>query len=170
MKKIAIFVITAMVSAGCVTGSGNSASNTSQVSVVAQDGRFIAYSNETVVDNDTGLMWATQDNGGPITWDEAKSYCSNYRGGGYTDWRMPTQNELAALYDHRVTNTTPPADGCKGGCHLTNLIHLTCCPVWWWNGLDEVAAFFHFELGPSGWKDQPLFTYHPRALPVRNAR
>jgi hypothetical protein len=169
MKKIAIFVVAVMLSAGCVTGDGNSASNRSQVKVVARDGRFVAYDNGTVEDTDTGLTWAAKDNGGPITWGEAKSYCSNYRGGGYTDWRMPTQDELTGLYDPKVTNTHPPTGGCKGGCHITNLIHLTCCPVWEWNGISEVAAFFHFDLGPKGWKDQSLI-YHPRALPVRNAR
>jgi hypothetical protein len=44
-------------------------------------------------------MWAAKDNGSPISWPEAKKYCENYRGGGYMDWRMPTQDELAGLYD-----------------------------------------------------------------------
>jgi hypothetical protein len=169
MKKIAIFVVAAILSAGCVTDDGNSASSRSPVQVVARDGRFVAYDNGTVEDTDTGLMWAAEDNGGPITWEGAKRYCRNYKGGGYTDWRMPTQEELTGLYDPSVTNTHPPTDGCKGGCHITNLIHLTCCPVWEWNGIDEVAAFFHFDLGPKDWKDQSL-ACHPRALPVRRAR
>jgi hypothetical protein len=65
----------------------------------ARDGRFIAYDNGTVSDTRTGLMWAAKDNGSKINWANAKSYCENYRGGGYTDWRMPTQDELAELYD-----------------------------------------------------------------------
>ncbi len=166
MKKIAILVAAVILSTGCVTVDGNSPS---QLKMVDRDGRFVAYDNGTVEDTDTGLMWAAKDNGGPITWGEAKSYCSNYRGGGYTDWRMPTQDELTGLYAPNITNTHPPTDGCKGGCHITNLIHLTCCPVWEWNGISEVASFFHFDLGPKGWKDQSL-TYHPRALPVRNTK
>jgi len=170
MKKTAIFVIVVILSAGCVTDSGMSASNPSPASVMGRDGRFVAYSNGTVLDNDTGLMWASRDNGNPITWDEAKDYCSNYRGGGYTDWRMPTLNELSALYDPKITNATPPNADCKGGCHLTDFIHLTCCPVWYWNGIDEVPGFFHFELGPKDWRDQSLAGNHPRALPVRRAK
>lgn len=169
MKKIAIIVVAVILSAGCVTGDGNRVPNSSQVNVLARDGRFVAYENGTVEDTDTGLMWAAKDNGGPITWEEAKSYCTNYSGGGYTDWRMPTRDELTGLYDPKATNTRPPTGDCKGGCHITNLIHLTCCPVWEWNGITEVAAFFHFDLGPKGWRDQSL-TEHPRALPVRNAR
>jgi hypothetical protein len=57
----------------------------------ARDGRFIAYNNGTVLDMSTNLMWAARDNGGNINWANAKSYCENYRGGGYTDWRMPTK-------------------------------------------------------------------------------
>ena len=169
MKKIAIFVVGLILLAGCVTGEGGSGSDSSQGKVIARDGRFVAYDNGTVADMDTGLMWAAKDNGGPITWGEAKSYCSNYRGGGYIDWRMPTQGELTGLYDPKITNDRPPTGGCKGGCHITNLIYLTCCPVWEWNGISEVSSFFHFNLGPKGWRDQSL-TCQPRALPVRNAR
>ena len=52
-----------------------------------------------VLDTQTGLMWADKDNGSSVTWQEAKAYCENYRGGEYTDWRMPTIEELKGLYD-----------------------------------------------------------------------
>jgi hypothetical protein len=58
----------------------------------------------TYTDPRTGLMWAREDNGREINWEEAKSYCENYSVGGVTGWRMPTQGELAALYasgDHK---------------------------------------------------------------------
>lgn len=64
-----------------------------------RDGRFIAYDNGTVWDTQTKLMWAAKDNGKDINWDDAKSYCENYRGGGYNNWRMPTLDELEELYD-----------------------------------------------------------------------
>jgi hypothetical protein len=60
-------------------------------------GRFIAYDNGTVLDTRSNLMWAAKDNGSKVTWQDAKSYCANYRGGGYTDWRMPTLDEFAGL-------------------------------------------------------------------------
>jgi len=46
-------------------------------------------------------MWASKDNGKKINWKDAKQYCKNYRGGSYTDWRLPTQDELVGLYDRR---------------------------------------------------------------------
>ncbi len=50
-------------------------------------------------DPDTGLMWTKQDNGTNVNWNQAIAYCSNLRLGGYTDWRLPTIDELQAIYD-----------------------------------------------------------------------
>jgi hypothetical protein len=50
---------------------------------IKRDGRFIAYDDGTVLDTKTKLMWAARDNGSNINWANAKSYCENYRGGGY---------------------------------------------------------------------------------------
>jgi len=67
-----------------------------------RDDRFIAYDNGTVLDTRTNLMWAAKDNGSDINLADANSYWGNYRGGGYTDWRMPTRDELVALYDSKT--------------------------------------------------------------------
>jgi hypothetical protein len=87
---------------------------------IGRDGRFIAYNNGTVSDTRTNLMWAAKDNGSNINWANAKSYCENYRGGGYSDWRMPTQDELAGLYDAGKTYKC----NCGHDAHLTELIRL----------------------------------------------
>jgi predicted Holliday junction resolvase-like endonuclease len=135
--------------------------------VSGQDGRYIAYGNGTVLDTRTNLMWAGKDNGANISWQDAKSYCENYRGGGYTDWRMPTQDELAGLYDTAITNTNPPAEGCSGGYHLTNLINLTCCCPWASETRGSTAANFGFSNGPRHWLDQS-YVGSIRVLPVRS--
>ncbi|MEI7638915.1 MAG: DUF1566 domain-containing protein, partial [Syntrophus sp. (in: bacteria)] len=82
---------------------------------IAKDGHFIAYDDGTVLDTNTNLMWAAKDNGQNVNWANAKSYCENYRGGGYTDWRLPTQDELAGLYDKSETYKSD----CGGNVHLT---------------------------------------------------
>jgi len=48
-------------------------------------------------------MWAAKDNGSNLDWVNAQRYCEKYRGRGYTDWRMPTPDELAGLYDESKT-------------------------------------------------------------------
>ena len=43
-------------------------------------------------------MWAAKDNEYDLNWVSAKSYCEDYRGGGYKDWRMPTEEELKGIF------------------------------------------------------------------------
>jgi hypothetical protein len=50
-----------------------------------------------VLDTKTDLMWASTDSEA-VDWASAKRYCENYSGGGYADWPMPMQDELAKLY------------------------------------------------------------------------
>jgi hypothetical protein len=133
---------------------------------IGKDGRFTAYDNETVLDTQTNLMWAAKDNGDNINWANAKSYCENYRGGGYTDWRMPTQDELAGLY---VSSKGYKATQRNYNVKLTELIQLSaCCP--WANETRELsAAIFFFRDGGRSWAP-PSIQRDCRALPVRSAK
>ena len=57
----------------------------------------------TVLDEDTGLLW--QDNGERmrLKWSDAIFYCEDGLAlGGYTDWRIPTRQELKTAYKHRA--------------------------------------------------------------------
>lgn len=74
-------------------------------SIVARtdDGRFIKFENDTVIDRTTGLMWAAKDNGEDIDWRDGKRYCESLNLGGYSDWRLPTPKEIDSLYDAKVT-------------------------------------------------------------------
>jgi len=130
----------------------------------ARDGRFIAYSDGTVLDTRKNLMWAAKDNGSNINWANAKSYCENYRGGGYTDWRMPTQDELAGLYD----NTKTYKSACGYDVHLTELIRLACTWEWASETRGSDAAGFYFYSGLRFWDPQSSGGY--RALPVRSGK
>jgi len=133
---------------------------------IKRDGRFIAYDNGTVKDTKTGLMWVSKDNRKDIKRRDAKRYCENYRGGGYTDWRMPTRQELAELYDksksYRATQKSY-------NVNLTKLIELSSCCPWASETRGSDAACFDFNYGYRLW-------YHPynssgfRALPVRRGK
>ena len=139
---------------------------------IAREGRFIAYENGTVLDTRTGLLWAAKDDGKGMDEQDAKAYFKNYRGGGYTDWRMPTVDELEAIYDHRSQN--------KQGYHVTKLIDLTGEWVWCSEGPDSVTIFnfkdgsraLAFFEGPGSgtWysTEEPLSAAN-RALAVRDA-
>ncbi|MEI7673608.1 MAG: DUF1566 domain-containing protein, partial [Deltaproteobacteria bacterium] len=136
---------------------------------IARDGRFIAYDNGTVLDTQTNLMWPAKDNGSDINWANGKSYCENYRGGGYTDWRMPTQDELAGLYDKSMIYKSV----CGWDVHLTELIRLTCNALWTSETRAETrgseAAYFGFSNGNRYWSRQSG-DGGSRALPVRSGK
>ena len=131
----------------------------------ARDGRFIAYDNGTVLDTRTNLMWSAKDNGSNINWQGAKSYCENYRGGGYIDWRMPMQDELAGLYDAAKTYKSD----CGYYVHLTELIRLTCPDPWASEMRDSDAVYFSFITGVRYWYPLSGSNLY-RALPVRSGK
>jgi hypothetical protein len=130
-----------------------------------RDDRFNAYDNGTVLDTRTNLMWAAKDNGSNINWQGAKGYCENYRGGGYTDWRMPTQDELAGLYDAAKTYKSD----CGYDVHLTELIRLTCPDSWASETRCSGAAYFSFIIGKRFWYSLSGSNLY-RALPVRSGK
>ena len=133
---------------------------------IGRDGQFVAYERGVVIDTSTGLVWASKDNGENINWNDAKRYCENYRGGGYTDWRMPTQDELAELYEPNTKNTNPSMGRCKGDYRINKLFHITCCCPWASETRGSEAAFLHFGYGTRYWYD-PSNSIDSRALPVR---
>jgi hypothetical protein len=126
--------------------------------------RFVNNNDNTVTDTQTGLMWG-KDNRENINWQGAKSYCGNYRGGGYTDWRMPTLDELAGLYDAAKTYKS----ACGYNAHLTELPGLSCAWAWASDISGQTAAYFDFYYGKQLWYPQ-RYDNNIRALPVRSGK
>jgi TolB-like protein len=72
-------------------------------------GRFIDHGDGTVTDTKTGLMWTKnasmyRKKGWLFTyyfvnWKEAINYCNNLTYAGYSDWRLPSFDELKSLID-----------------------------------------------------------------------
>ncbi len=54
------------------------------------------------MDSATGLTWDVKDNGSSVSPNQASEYCSGLRSGGYSDWRMPTIDELEAIFDSKL--------------------------------------------------------------------
>jgi len=134
---------------------------------IARDGHFIAYDNGTVLDTKTMLMWAAKDNGADINWANAKSYCENYRGGGYTDWRMPMHAELKGLYDEGKSRQT----ACKRTSYqihvATELIDITCLALWASETSGSDTLRFRCGDGLAFWQPRSHDGILTRALPVR---
>ncbi|MBI9059755.1 MAG: DUF1566 domain-containing protein [Labilibaculum sp.] len=60
---------------------------------------YTDHGNETVTDNNTGLMWQQIPTTDEFTWQEAVDYCNELELGGYDDWRMPSLKELFSISD-----------------------------------------------------------------------
>ena len=52
---------------------------------------------ETVLDNRTGIMWQRAVSPEVYTWAEAKKYTKSLTLAGYSDWRLPTKEELMSI-------------------------------------------------------------------------
>ena len=44
--------------------------------------------------------WECSELLGQASWENAKTLCRNYRGGGYSDWYLPTKDELNNIYQN----------------------------------------------------------------------
>jgi len=132
---------------------------------IGRDERFVAYDDNTVLDTSTELMWSAADNGETINWNDANKYCENYEGGGFTDWRLPAQDELARLCDK---DTSYRSNG-DYDVHLTPLISITSCCLWAVETRRSKAAFFNFRDVYWDWRNQDSSKYS-RVLPVRSTK
>ena len=140
----------------------------SKVKEIGNDGRFISYSDRTVLDTRTNLMWAAQDSGSDINWSNAKSYCKVYQGGNYTDWRIPAMDELKSLYDKtEIVKYIISEKPFQGGAHLAGFIDLAGAYVWSSNMINGHAVYLNFLKGRLE-KTQPSESKFMRALPVRS--
>ena len=153
---------------------------------IDRDDHFIAYASGVVVDTKTGLMWAAKDNGSSVTYQEAKEYCENYRGGGYTGWRLPTLDELKGLYDKNksyqvkylaydinLEKLQTKVKEVSAIVHLTSLIEISsCCP--WSSDINyyssgEAYPFTYNFLNNFRLAHPPSWSISSRALPVRSS-
>lgn len=99
--------------------------------------RLVLTAPGTAVDPKTGLIWTAKDNGEGIDWHGAKEYADNLSLGGFSDWRLPTIDELEGLYE-----TDTGEQNCRLGIELSS--------PWTWSGSMEGSSrawFFNFHLG-----------------------
>jgi|GEM_PF-680222 len=47
-------------------------------------------------------MWEVSERLGSASWDDAKTRCQQYHGGGYDDWYLPTEEELNLIYENLI--------------------------------------------------------------------
>jgi hypothetical protein len=80
-----------------------------------------AETNDSWTDRSTQLMWTARDNGSGLSGQQAVRYCRDNRTGGYTDWSLPSIEQLQTL----VTATAN-----ESGYHIKGPLHLS---GWQWS-------------------------------------
>lgn len=108
-------------------------------------------------DPKNGLMWTGRDSGKFENWATAEYYCSTAIG-GYKDWRLPTIDELANIYDsnspHQFTYRNPPCapscakDGDEDVSYIKGGIKLESCCAWSKDKDGSLAKYYRFQLDP----------------------
>ncbi len=112
-------------------------------------------------DKTTGLMWQEQDNGSDISWPDAKVYCEQLQYGGFGDWRMPTQDELATIYRLEAAENSD--------YYIRREIKISACCQWASDTKKEKVASFDFEYGHRDW-GYPMSTVDARVIAVRKIK
>lgn len=78
----------------------------------AEEKRRLTYTDngDGTITQGTGLMWQKEDDNTNKEWEAAITYCKGLSLGGYSDWRLPTIEELKSIIDKTrekpVINTT----------------------------------------------------------------
>jgi hypothetical protein len=140
------------------------------ISDSSAESRFTDNGDGTVTDHQLGLMWSKFDNQGDIGWKQAQAwvrYNFDYSiDGQYTNWRLPTLEELKSLFISETTYKGYSAD-CGVTVRIVPEIQLSCALIW---SSDEALGShlaFNFNMGDA-------FTVSSydingcRALPVRS--
>ncbi len=98
MKKTIVFIFflffITLILGACADSKKTPKLNATEI---GRDDYLIKYDNGIILDTKQNLMWASEDNGQNIHFKSAKQYCSEFKLGGYSGWRLPKIKELRSL-------------------------------------------------------------------------
>jgi hypothetical protein len=119
----------------------------------------------TFTGSDAKLMWAAKDNHAETSWEAAIQYAKDYRGGGYSDWRLPSDKELLTLFDRKNTIKLPD----NYEIHVADQISLTGHMCWTNKEKGDKAEYIDFSNGQTKSKKKEEVS-SLRALIVRDIK
>jgi len=103
--------------------------------------RFAPAGSNAVRDAHTGLEWTVRDTARDLSWPDADRHCRVMAPDpGGDPWRLPSIEELAALYD---TSVEQPC-GESAACRINRVIHLSS-PYQWSATAPQADRRFYFD-------------------------
>jgi hypothetical protein len=91
----------------------------------ARDKAALEDASKIWTDPATGLTWTKKDNGSDVNWQKAGNYCRNLRLAGYSDWRLPTIDELSGVYDPSANIEGEQGRGNRASWHVKGKLQLS---------------------------------------------
>lgn len=141
--------IATVVSALCHLETSIPPAGLAPVNSCTAQGRFSFDGEGMVFDGSTKLTWSRENvPGGTMNWAKAKEACAALRLGGFSDWRLPTIQELLTLVDY---DRHGPA---------INTDFFSCESNWYWTSTPAhsspgvYAWIVGFSYGLSYWDSQ----------------
>jgi hypothetical protein len=80
------------------TSEASESSKSSKANEIGRDGTFIAYDDGTILDTKTKIMWWWSSTEQVKSWSDTQFKSKNFRGGGYSDCRVPSIEQLKTIY------------------------------------------------------------------------
>jgi hypothetical protein len=108
---------------------------------------FISNGDGTISQTEYGLMWQrTGSDPNMLTWEQGRDYCETLSDAGYTDWHLPTMNELKGLVYCSNGRETPLDDyedcGTGYSSPTINSLFAVQGSGYWTSRVDGSAAWF----------------------------
>ena len=120
------------------------------IALATPPGSRFTVDGDTVHDARTGLIWSRATlSGGRFNWRDAQKAAAACTLGGFSDWRLPTVQELASIVDYE--RTAPAIDPV-----------FECEDSWYWTGTPYAGSpsgcawIVNFGRGYSFWSYQDL--------------
>ena len=118
------------------------------IALATPGGNRLTVDGDTVHDARTGLIWSrTSLPAGRCNWKDAHEAAAGCTLGGFSDWRLPTIQELLSIVDYeRSEPAIDPVFECGDSWYWTSTPLKSSPSVYAW--------FVFFSGGDSGWGDQ----------------
>lgn len=99
---------------------------------------YVNNGNTTISDTNTGLMWAQEDDGVTLNWEDALALAEGSDLAGYSDWRLPNVKELQGIVDYSYSPSA--TDASNVGPAIDPMF--TCTPIINEGGHDDYGYYW----------------------------